>query len=589
MKTLKKITDLLTERERNKSIFLFLAIIFTSLLDVLGIASIFPFISILSNPELIKTNNLLAYLYQIAGALGVTSIENFIFILGMLTFLILITSLTVRAITLYVQVNFALMLEYSIGKRLVENYLHQPYAWFLNKNSSELRKNILSEVNLITYNTLLPIINIFSQSVLVVTLLILIIFIDPLLAFSAGLILVLLYLIIFLSVKNFLSRIGLENSKTDLQRFSSLSNAFGSVKEMKVLGLEKFYISLFAEPAKSFANKQILLQVTSQLPRFFLEGIAFGGMIIIILILLVRYENFANTLPALALYAFAGYRLIPALQQIYNAITQLRFSGTSLNIVHGDLTNLKSFKKKKDSKPMSIIKSIMLKDVCYSYPNNIRTTLDSINISIPAYKKIGIVGSTGCGKTTTVDIILGLLKPQKGNLIIDGNIISDANKTSWQKNIGYVPQQIYLADASIAENIALGVNVNNIDHNSLERAAKIANIHEYIINDLPQSYNTNVGERGLRLSGGQRQRIGIARALYHNPKVLILDEATNSLDNNTEKNIMESISNLKNKITIILISHRMNTVKDCDIIFLLNKGKLTAQGSYNELKKLNKI
>lgn len=330
--------------------------------------------------------------------------------------------------------------------------------------------------------------------------------------------------------------------------------------------------------------------VVSQLPRYFIEAIAFGGMIILVLVLMASGDTFVNILPILALYAFAGYRLIPSLQIIYGAFILMRFIGPTLDLLHKDLVNLQSYEKKvQETSVLPFTKSIVLNNINFNYSNSDKPALKKINLTIPVNSKVGIVGSTGSGKTTLVDIILGLLDTSEGTVKVDNNPITHLNKRSWQKNIGYVPQQIYLSDASVAENIAFGVNEKNIDLKSVERASKIANLHDFVINEMLEGYNSKVGERGVRLSGGQRQRIGIARALYHNPKLLILDESTSALDSITEQAVMDAMHNLGDKITIILIAHRLSTVKNCDNIFVLDQGKLQAEGRYNELNKSNQI
>ena len=240
-----------------------------------------------------------------------------------------------------------------------------------------------------------------------------------------------------------------------------------------------------------------------------------------------------------------------------------------------------------EAETLSFNKSITLNNIHYHYPDTSRTALKDINLSIPIHTKVGLVGVTGSGKTTTVDIILGLLEPQQGTLEVDGKIIKKDNSRSLQRLIGYVPQNIYLADDTLAANIAFGTDTNDIDIDAVERAAKIANLDEFVVNELPLKYQTTVGERGVRLSGGQRQRIGIARALYHKPQVLILDEATSALDNLTERAVMNAVHNIQNPITIILIAHRLSTVKKCDKIFLLEGGKLKGQGTYKELLESN--
>ena len=298
--------------------------------------------------------------------------------------------------------------------------------------------------------------------------------------------------------------------------------------------------------------------------------------------------SFSNALPIISLYAFAGYRLLPALQQFYVATTQLTFVAPSIDKLHEDIKSLKPPIEIQDKGYLLFEKSIKLKNVNYSYPNASRSAIKEINLSIPAKSTVGFIGATGSGKTTTVDIILGLLEVQKGSLEVDGQIISKQNVRSWQRSIGYVPQHIYLADDTVAANIAFGIELKDINQELVVKAAKIANLHSFIIDELPLQYQTTIGERGVRLSGGQRQRIGIARALYHNPKVLILDEATSALDNETELAVMEAVNNLSKTITIILIAHRLNTVKICDFIFKLDKGRLVGQGSYEDIIKKNK-
>ena len=331
------------------------------------------------------------------------------------------------------------------------------------------------------------------------------------------------------------------------------------------------------------AYNSTLVDILTILPRFALEAISFGGLILVIIFYMLATDNITSVLPIIALYAFAGYRLMPAIQKIFTNITSLRISGPAINHLYNDLKslNLKIDENSKDE--FFFNESIKLKNVFYTYPNSSKTVLKNINLTIPAYKSVGIVGETGSGKTTTIDLILGLLEAQKGTLEIDGQIVNNKNRRAWQNSIGYVPQQIYLADTTVSENIAFGVNEDEISQENVERAAKIANLHEFIINELPSKYQTIIGERGVRLSGGQRQRIGIARALYHEPKLLIFDEATSALDNVTERSVMEAIYNKDYKITKILIAHRLSTVKRCDKIFLFDKGELKHEGNYQEL------
>ena len=579
-----KLLALLTPPEHKRAVVLMGMILVMAFLDMLGVASILPFMAVLSNPELVQTNAVLNNAFTISRQIGIHTSEQFLFALGVLVFVLLVTSLAFKALTTYLQTRFALMREYSIGKRLVEGYLHQPYSWFLNRHSADLGKSILSEVGTVVGGGVIPLMTLMAQSTVALALLILLIIVDPLLALNVGLVLGLAYVCIFVFMSSWLKRLGQSRIDANKERFTAVSEVFGAAKEVKVGGLEQAYIQRFARPAEIYAKGQATAQIIAQLPRFALEAIAFGGMLFLILYLMTKSGNFATSLPIIALYAFAGYRLMPALQQIYSAFTQLRFVGPALDALHQDLSNLLTVDTQQGQlSPLLLTQDITLSQVSYCYPKASQPALKCIDLTIPVNSTVGFAGATGSGKTTTVDVILGLLEPEKGSLKIDGQPITAANLSRWQRAIGYVPQYIYLVDDSVAANIAFGLDAKDIDQQAVERVAKIANLHEFVMNDLPQCYATTVGERGVRLSGGQRQRIGIARALYHNPQVLIMDEATSALDNLTEQTVMESVNNLGYDITIILIAHRLSTVRHCDQIYLLDRGEVKASGTYEEL------
>ena len=583
MKIFKKLFFLLSLHERKRAILLLIMIVIMALLDVAGIASILPFIAVLTNPDLIETNIFLNTMYQTSIRFGVKTNQEFLFFLGVLVFLTLIISLTFRALTTYVQLRFVFMCEYKIGKRLVEGYLHQPYSWFLSRHSADFGKIILSEVSQVIGNGINPLMELIAKSILIVTITTLLFSIDPKLTLIVGLSLSSVYLLIFYFVRNFLNRSGKKRLKSNQLRFTAVSEAFSAVKEIKVGGLEKAYIQSFSNSSQNFVRTLASSQVVAQLPRFILEAIAFGGILLIVLYKMTETGNFNNYLPIISLYAYAGYRLMPALQQIYSSLTQLTFVGPSIDKLNNDIKSLKPLNLNHDEDVLTFNKEINLHYVHYNYPNTSRTALKDINLTIPLKSTVGLVGSTGCGKTTTVDIILGLLEPQKGTLEVDGKVITKQNTRAWQRSLGYVPQHIFLSDDTIMANIAFGVEPKEINQEMIKKVSKIANLHQFVIDELPKQYQTIIGERGVRLSGGQRQRIGIARALYHNPKVLILDEATSALDNQTEQAVIKAINNLNKKITIIIIAHRLNTVKNCDIIYKLDKGQLISQGTYNEI------
>ena len=590
MKNLKKIIYLLSPQEIKQAIILLIMIIIMALVEMIGVASIMPFMTMLSNPDVIETNVHLNSIFKSLNRFNISTKNEFLFIMGLSVFVLLIFSLCLKALTTYFLLKFSQMCEFSIGKRFIEGYLQQPYSWFLNRNSAELGKTILSEVQIIITNGIRPLGILISQFIVVIMLLSFVIYIDPKIAFIACLFLSTIYFLIYKLVRNFLNKIGQERFEANQHRFTAVSEAFGSAKEVKLRRLEQVFVNRFSEPSKIYAKHQASVQIIGQIPRFAIEAISFGGILILILYLISINNSFINAVPIITLYAFTGYRMLPALQQIYNSITQLRFVTPSLKALYDDFKNIQPISNLNEEKNILDLKnSIKLNHIYYNYPNSTTAVLRDLNLTIPAFSTIGFVGSTGSGKTTTVDIVLGLLDPTKGTLEVDGKIINKHDKKSWQSSLGYVPQQIYLIDNTIAANIAFGVSKKDINYTRIKEVAKIANLHEFIVNELPQQYETYVGEKGVRLSGGQRQRIGIARALYHNPKVLVFDEATSALDNMTEHEIMKTLYELKKDITIIIVAHRLNTIKMCDQIVHIEKGQIKNKGSFEELKKKDKF
>ena len=583
MNYLKKIMSLLTLSERKHAFLLLIMIFISALLDTLGVASILPFVTVLSNPDIIENNLVLVKMFNVSKFFGVENSQTFLFALGVFVFVLLVVSLIFKAATLYLEVRFAQIQEYNIGKRLVEGYLHQPYSWFLNRNTADFGKTILSEVNQVVGFGITSLISLIAKGVLTISLIILLILANPKLTLIIGLSLCISYGLIFIFVRKYLKSIGDERLKNNELRYNAVIEAFSAIKEIKFGGIEQIFIDRFSGPAETYARKHASASIVGQLPRFALEIIAFGGIMLILLYLMEQTGNFRDILPIISLYAFATYRLMPAVQQIYSSFSLITFVGPSLDNLHKELQNLNSLNTNQNEGGLFFNKKISLNNIYYKYPDSSRMALNDINIEIKAKTTVGIVGITGSGKTTIVDIILGLLDLQKGNLEVDGKTITKKNIRSWQRLIGYVPQQIYLSDDTIAANIAFGVKTNEINQKAIEKASKIANLHNFVINELPKQYNTIIGERGVRLSGGQRQRIGIARALYNNPQVLIFDEATNALDNLTEKAVMEAVNNLRKDMTIILIAHRINTLKKCDKLFLIEAGKIKRQGAFSDL------
>jgi ATP-binding cassette, subfamily B, bacterial PglK len=587
MQTIKKFLFLLNTNERKRAGLLLIMILMMALLDMIGVASILPFMVVLTNPDIIDSSIILNKSFQYLKIFGIENNQQYLFALGIIVFILLVVSLTFKAFVTYVQVQFIQMRQYSLGKRLVTGYLQQPYSWFLSRNSGDLGSTILSEVSRVVGGGLKPLMALISSGMVAITIITLLIITDPKLALFVTFSLGAAYGIVYRIVRSYLDRIGKESLKSNEMRFTSINEAFGAAKEVKIGGLEETYIKRFSEASQIFAKHSATSTVINQLPRFALEIVAFGGIMLLILYMMVQTGSFNKSLPLITLYAFAGYRLMPALQQLYASFTQLAFVRPSLDSLIEDIKNLKEIEINQDKGILSFNKVIKLNNVYYNYPNTSRTAIKNISLNIPVKTSVGLIGATGSGKTTIVDIMLGLLEPQKGSLEVDDQIITKKNRRAWQRSIGYVPQHIYLSDDTVAANIAFGANLEDINQEVVEKVSKIANLHNFVINELPNKYQTSIGERGVRLSGGERQRIGIARALYNDPSILIFDEATSALDENTEKNIMDAINKFSRLKTIIIIAHRTNTLKKCDNIFIFDQGRVIDSGNFKSLFENN--
>tara|TARA_Y100001935_G_scaffold254143_1_gene262238 strand:+ start:91 stop:1389 length:1299 start_codon:yes stop_codon:yes gene_type:complete len=408
--------------------------------------------------------------------------------------------------------------------------------------------------------------------------------IDPLTALTAFFAFGLIYSVLYFFIKNVLESIGTDRLAANTERFKSSNETFSLIKEIKILGKEHHYLSIFNLATKKFTDKETSMQSIGALPRYFIEMVVFSALICIVLFNLTDDFAMSSLIPLLALYAFAAYRLIPSLQVIFGNVTLFKASVSYLDLIserYKDLDLKGTFKN--DKSRLNFKEKIELVDISYRYPETDKDALSNVKLEIPLCNIIGIIGSTGSGKTTIVDLILGLLTPSQGSLFVDGVEIGSENVRQWQLSLGYVPQHISLVDESITANIALGECLDDIDKQSVISAAKVANIHDFIVSDLREGYETKVGEKGIRLSGGQRQRIGIARALYNKPDVIILDEATSALDNETEQAVMDAVNNLGRELTIIIIAHRLSTLSKADIVYRLDKGEVHSKGTYQEM------
>ena len=579
----RKLLGLLDRREKRRFYLLFAMMVISAIVETVTIAAMFPFLAVVARPEMIEQHEKISMVYHL---LGFQDTRTFLAVAGAAVFCIVFFGLLFATATQYAIYRYTAMRGYSIGGRVLRGYLSQPYSWFLSKHSADLGATILTEVNEVIMRNMLPAMKLIAQGAVAFFLILLLVVANPMAALGALVLLGGSYVLVYLVVRKRISRMGHVRKAANMDKYKVAGEAFGGVKDVKLMGLEDSFLRRYERPARRSAEANSLIGVASEVPRNILRAVALGGILAFVVVMLIRGQDMSGMLPVLGLYAFAGMRLLPALQQIYSSATTMRFTVSMLDRVHADLLSLP---KGEDAKfpaapePLPLREKLELRDVSYAYPSAERGALNGLTLSIPALSTVGVVGGTGAGKTTAVDVILGLLRPQEGVVAVDGTPVTDDRLRAWQRSVGYVPQQIFLMDESVAANIAFGVPHKEIDMAAVERAARIAELHDFILRDLPEGYATELGERGVRLSGGQRQRIGIARALYHDPDVLVLDEATSALDNLTERAVMDAVHNLGGKKTIIMIAHRLSTVQDCDIIFLLEHGRVAAQGRYDDL------
>jgi len=578
----KRIIKLLKYSRTRGVYILFIGILVKALIEVLGVASITPFVAVVVNPEIVQTNQYLNYVYQY---FDFDSTARFLNYLGGVTLILLLLTNIISAVVEWMIIRFSKVMEYRLATQLMNQYLSNKYVFFLENNSSKLGKNIISEVQRCIDGVILPLMVGCSKFVTAIFIITLLVYVEPTAAFGMSILFGGGYLLIYVFVRKRLFELGALSSEALLKRFKTINEAFLGAKDIKLRGIEQNFVTRFNKSAKKLAHYNIYQHVVSIMPRYLLESMAFGGVVLVMIYLVNQGDSAENILPTVALYAMAGYKLMPALQNIYSSIVTLKFNAPALIILTDDLIiNSTINKVEKSNLPLTkFTKNIILKSVSFKYLNAKKYAIQDINLTIKPRTTVGIVGSTGSGKTTLVDVILGLLEPNSGYISIDNNRLNSSNIHLLQQKIAYMPQNVFLIDDTIAANIAFGLEKDEIDLERVLIASKTANLHDFI-SGFSKGYDTEIGEQGVRLSGGERQRVGIARALYGNQEILVLDEGTSALDTITESSLMESIHKLSHKKTIILIAHRLSTVKKCDIIYLLNEGRIEESGTYDELR-----
>ncbi len=570
IKTYKKIWLLFDNNEKRKAIYLLLLMIFMAFFEVLGVGSIMPFLAVLGDPQKVYTNE---YLYTVFQWGKFSNTNSYLIFLGVFAFVMLLLSALLRIFAQYAQFRFTNLRRHSIARKLLVRYIHQPYSFFLMRNSSDISKTILSETDLLIGQIIMPAFKVLTYGVIAIILTFFLLLVDFTLAMILSIVFGSFYILMYLSVRKFLSKLSVERSHANTQRFKITAETIGGIKDLKLLGREKVYLKSFETPSFNFSKYAAISQAISMIPNFMVEVLAFGAILAVAIYGLSSEEtNLGNILPILGLYSLGALKLKPAFNNIYSSISTMKFGNSILDNILEDLQE-EIIKIKSDNRNMLLKESIELKNINFYYSNSLKPSLSNISFKIKANTTVGIIGTTGAGKSTLIDVMLGLLSPSSGEIKIDNTVLNNENIRMWQNSIGYVPQNIFLADDTISSNIAFGIEKNNIDFEQVKKVAELAQVNDFI-ESLDNKYETLIGENGVRLSGGQRQRLGIARALYHNPNILFLDEATSALDNETEKEVMNAINKLNGQKTIIMIAHRLSTIENCDVVIKLKKGNI---------------
>ena len=642
MKTIiSKFLYLFNRREKLQMLAIVLLMLVGALLETFVVGLIYPFISILKRPEIIQEHKVLRWIYE---AMSIRSTKEFLIWSSVGLILVYLFKNSYLLFLTYVQSRFTFNKLIIFSRRLFTCYLHQPYTFHLQRNTAELIYKINTAVFALFSGFLFYILMFVIEIMTTIFIVCLLILMKPLLSMVTGGILSIITIVFYRGIRRKISELGRVRQLHGEQMVQWVSQGLGGIKETKILGREGFFISAYEKNSKGYARSEQFFNIINQLPRLFLETLCVVSMLVIMLLTIAWNGEFQSIIPTMSLFAVAAFRIIPSMNRIFAAATQMRYHSYSLDVVYNDLTLLNKqvplsrqqfsnavnneagaktrqttnalkyimadftkycnifytkicawvftiCSKRADNQETTCIpyskkligfdEAIELRDVYYQYPNTKKPVLNSISLKIPKHNSIGFVGPSGAGKTTIVDVIVGLLIPIQGEVLIDGKSIKD-DLPNWQRMIGYIPQNIYLSDDTVRRNIAFGLPDEQIDEEQVWSVLASAHLEKFV-NSLPDKLGTFVGERGIRLSGGQRQRIGIARALYHNPEVLVMDEGTASLDNETEWGVMQAVKRLSGNKTVIIIAHRLSTVKNCDRLYFIREGEVVNYGIYDEL------
>lgn len=581
---IKKLRYIFSHKEKVQLVGILGVVIVGSFMELLGVSVFMPFIQILLDPASIQTNELLNFFYTM---FGFSTVEGYLSAIAiMICFVYLFKNIYLTYMQ-HVMLNFSYKTRMSLATRLLTTYMSQPYTFHLGKNIAELQRNLQYDTNqfMLLVNAVLQLlaecavigclgIYLFhtSHSITIVIMI--------LLAICVGL--------FFLISKKVSTRLGRENEENNAKLYQWINQSLGGIKEVKVLNREGFFVNSYKKVYKRLIKGAKNNEILAAVPKYIVETVCMIGMLIAIIIKMYYGRNdFQAFVVQLSAFAVAAFRLLPSVGKVNAYINSAMYSKSSLDLIYRDLKEIENckmldFKEGNKVEKWSLKDKIVLKDIAYHYPDSEKLVLSEVSFSINRGETVALIGSSGAGKTTLADILLGLLQPVKGTILVDGKNIYD-NMDAWHHMLGYIPQTIYLSDDTIRNNIAFGIREEDIDDDAINEALKKAQLYDFV-QTLDKGLDTFVGDRGVRLSGGQRQRIGIARALYYNPEILILDEATSALDNETETAVMEAIESLKGMKTMVIIAHRLTTLKNADVIYEVVEGNVVKRVKEDVIK-----
>lgn len=569
---LKKIWQLLHGPEKAQMILIAAMMTVSALLEIVGIGLVLPVVALISRPELIEQNK---YLRLLSDLVKPSSHESFIITLCVIIIILYVGKNLFLLLQTYFQSSFIFKKSADMAEKLFENYVRAPYSFHLKNNSANLVGNI-EMVTIIANGVLMPAMVMITEITVIVLIMATLLWLSPLTILILSGIAMLISVGIYYPLRSWHYRAGREMQLTRVKCIQYLMEGLGSIKECKIRNGEDHFCREHAKAQKIYNHSMMMQYFLGQVPRFFIEAAVIALGMGTLAVFILSGMSMGSVLLTLSLLAVSMIRLMPSLSRIQYNIARIKQTIFSFDEIFRSLTTIEHENKAVSGEPITFRDKITVESLSFAYEGAPKKIFDNYSLEIPHKSSVAIVGPTGCGKTTLVDIMLGLLKPDSGAVLVDGRDIS-GNLASWQKSIGYVPQSIFLTDNSIRSNVAFAVEDAEIDDDRIRECLKTAQILDFI-ESLPEGINTSIGERGVRLSGGQRQRIGIARALYHDPEVLVLDEATAALDNETEKAFVDAIKTLHGKLTIIMIAHRLTTTRNCDrIVSFLSEPGIAAK------------